>query len=257
MKTLVLGSYVIKLYDSIDELPVLNFQKYNKLMLIDAGIGSDLNDIDAHITKVGKYIASKDQEKAMQELQNMRQNLYMISSGINPRHMAFAALVASVNGEPQTDLSDTGLSKLLDRIRFAKRSRLMDFLADIKKKLNFELETYFPAIFGGDPREKEAYDELKRRTLLVLSEIKDEKDNSEEISKIDDYLFSLSKPKVFQGPESVEVGYDKSFETMCILISQKAQIDAKKCTVMAFYSAVETIKKQAEAEMKANKKTLK
>ena len=49
MKREVINNHIVILYDSIDELPIIRFHKYNKYMLIDSGIGSDLNDINVHI----------------------------------------------------------------------------------------------------------------------------------------------------------------------------------------------------------------
>ena len=56
MKNLIVNKKVVRVYDSIDEMPIVNFQKYNKYLLIDSGIGSDADDIDAHITRVAKSI---------------------------------------------------------------------------------------------------------------------------------------------------------------------------------------------------------
>ena len=41
MKTTKIGERAVVLYDSIDELPILRFHAYNKMLLIDAGVGSD------------------------------------------------------------------------------------------------------------------------------------------------------------------------------------------------------------------------
>ena len=73
-----IGKHEIKLYDSIDDMPIINFQKYNKFLLIDSGVGSDLEDIDLHITKIANYIQN-DRSLAIQELQNMRQAMYFVN----------------------------------------------------------------------------------------------------------------------------------------------------------------------------------
>ena len=77
MKSLLINKKIVRVYDSIDEMPIVNFQKYNKYLLIDSGIGSDADDIDAHIVKIAKFIKANNNKKALQELQNMRQNMYM------------------------------------------------------------------------------------------------------------------------------------------------------------------------------------
>ena len=60
MKSLLINKKIVRVYDSIDEMPIINFQKYNKYLLIDSGIGSDADDIDAHIVKIAKYIKSNN-----------------------------------------------------------------------------------------------------------------------------------------------------------------------------------------------------
>lgn len=253
MKNLIVNKKVVRVYDSIDEMPIVNFQKYNKYLLIDSGIGSDADDIDAHIVKIAKYIKSNNNKKALQELQNMRQNMYMVNNEISPKYLAFAALIHSIDGKEVNDLSDDSLKKLLQDLKDIKHSKVIDFLLWLKKKVTSELETYFPGDFV-NPKEKEAYDKLKNRTLLVLDSIINDTDNTEQIELIDTMMLNMHTPKVFIGSESVEVKYDKQFESTCLLIAQKTNMDARKMTVLQFYNAIDNIKAQAEAEAKSLKK---
>ena len=57
MRLLQLGKHKVELYDSIEDLPMMRFHKYNKMLLVDAGIGSDLNDFDRHIEKALWFLA--------------------------------------------------------------------------------------------------------------------------------------------------------------------------------------------------------
>lgn len=253
MKNLIVNKKVVRVYDSIDEMPIVNFHKYNKYLLIDSGIGSDADDIDAHITRVAKFIKANNNKKALQELQNMRQNMYMVNNEISPKYLAFAALIHSIDGKEVNDLSDDGLKKLLQDLKDIKHSKVIDFLLWLKKKVTSELETYFPGDFV-NPKEKEAYDKLKNRTLLVLDSIINDTDNTEQIELIDAMMLNMHTPKVFIGSESVEVKYDKQFESTCLLIAQKTNMDARKMTVLQFYNAIDNIKAQAEAEAKSLKK---
>ena len=253
MKSLLINKKIVRVYDSIDEMPIVNFQKYNKYLLIDSGIGSDADDIDAHIVKIAKFIKANNNKKALQELQNMRQNMYMINNEISPKYLAFAALIHSIDGKEVNDLSDDGLKKLLQDLKDIKHSKVIDFLLWLKKKVTNELETYFPGDFV-NPKEKEAYDRLKNRTLLVLDSIINNTDNTKQIESIDAMMLNMHAPKVFIGSESVEVKYDKQFESTCLLIAQKTNMDARKMTVLQFYNAIDNIKAQAEAEAKSLKK---
>ena len=253
MKSLLINKKIVRVYDSIDEMPIINFQKYNKYLLIDSGIGSDADDIDAHIIKIAKFIKANNSKKALQELQNMRQNMYMVNSEISPKYLAFTALIHSIDGKEVNDLSDDGLKKLLQDLKDIKHSKVIDFLLWLKKKVTSELETYFPGDFV-NPKEKEAYDKLKNRTLLVLDSIINNTDNTKQIESIDTMMLNMHAPKVFIGSESVEVKYDKQFESTCLLIAQKTNMDARKMTVLQFYNAIDNIKAQAEAEAKSLKK---
>ena len=253
MKNLLINKKIVRVYDSIDEMPIVNFQKYNKYLLIDSGIGSDADDIVAHIVKIAKFIKANNNKKALQELQNMRQNMYMVNNEISPKYLAFAALIHSIDGKEVNDLSDDGLKKLLQDLKDIKHSKVIDFLLWLKKKVTSELETYFPGDFV-NPKEKEAYDKLKNRTLLVLDSIINDTDNTEQIELIDTMMLNIHTPKVFVGSESVEVKYDKQFESTCLLIAQKTSMDARKMTVLQFYNAIDNIKAQAEAESKSLKK---
>ena len=77
MRTVQIGRHTVELYDSIDTLPVLRFHAYNKMILVDAGIGSDLNDWDSHAERVIRFITSDDKESAIKEIDNLRQNIYL------------------------------------------------------------------------------------------------------------------------------------------------------------------------------------
>lgn len=253
MKNLTVNKKTVRVYDSIDEMPIINFQKYNKYLLIDSGIGSDVDDIDAHIARIAKFIKSNNAKKALQELQNMRQSMYMVNSEISPKYLAFAALIHSIDGEEVNDLSDDGLKNVLAKLKEIKHSKIIDFLVWLKKKVTTELEMYFPGDFV-NPKEKDAYDKLKQRTLFVLDSMINGTDNSEQIETIDIVMLNMHSPKSYIGSESVEIKYDKQFESTCLLIAQKTSMDAKKMTVLQFYNAVDNIKQQLEAESKSVKR---
>lgn len=256
MKTLHIGGTELKVYTDIDELPIVNFQKYNKYIMLDAGLGSDIDSIDQHIINIAKLVNNNDKKKAMQELQNLRQNMYFVVNEISPKYMAFAALVHSINGEVVKDLSDESLKNIISRIQDAKHSKILDIMLWLKKKLYTELEQYFPEDFGVSAKEKSAYDKIKAKTVYLLrGVIEDDEDKyNSEIFRLDNELFSMYTPSNFAGKDSAEIKYDKQFESACALIGQKLSMDAKKMTVLSFYNSVSLIQKEAEAETKAYKR---
>lgn len=249
----VVNNHVVKLYDSVDEMPIVNYQKYNKYLLIDSNIGSTLDDYNRHVSKALMYINQGKLEQLRQELINQRQLMIMINQEVSPKYLAFAALIAEFDGTPVTDLSDDNLKSLLAQLQKAKTSLLDKLLQKVKKKLNTELSLYFPALFTS-AKEKEAYARLKERTILELEGIAEDKDNTDKISEIDTYFLGLAKPLSFLGSESAEIKHDKSFENMCILIQFKLQLKAKSLTVLEYFNAVENLNQMAKENKKLKAK---
>lgn len=249
MKKITIGNLDVELYDSIEELPMARFHKYNKMLLIDSGIGSDLSDFDAHIEKVRIYCNSDTPELAVPELDNMRQNIYFIQEGLSPKHLAFCVLVKSVNGEPCDDISPEGLQKTLDRFSDISKKDFTAPMEAVKKKIDEELQLYFPKLFD-DSLVKEYYSKLIRRTLLTLGDIinGESGDSQKQIDEITAELLTYSKPYIFSGPDNAEIQHDKSFENMCLMISQKLHIDPRNQTVLTFYNSFEYIKEMIKAE---------
>lgn len=252
MKECIINKHNVVLYDSIDELPMLRFHKYNKMLLVDAGVGSDLADFDKHIEKAIRYAHSKTPQLAAVELENMRQNVYFIQSEISPRYLAFAVLVKSIDGNPCNDLSDDGLQKIVDLFADVPNAELTAHLEAVKKKIDEELRLYFTRLFD-DATLKEYYDKLKQRTIVVLRTIIDGRATEADAKEIDDItaeLITYFNPQTFTGSESVEIRHDRQFENMCLILSQNLHVDPKKFTVLEYYNAFEYIKEQAK---KANK----
>lgn len=253
MKTVQIKGMDVELYNSIEDLPIMRFHKYNKMLLIDAGIGSDLADFDHHIEKAIRYAASTTPNLAIAELQNLRQNVYFIQSEVSPRYLAFAVLVKSVNGTPCNDLSDDGLQKIINLFSDVPNSEITAHLDAVKKKIDDELRLYFPRLFD-DATLKEYYDKLKQRTIVVLRTIIDSRATEADAKEIDNItaeLITYFHPQEFTGSDGVEIKQDRQFENMCLILSQNLHVDPKKFTVLEYYNAFEYIKEQAR---KANKR---
>lgn len=255
MKTIDIKGLSVEIYDSIEDLPICRFNKYNKMLLIDAGIGSDLADFDRHIEKTMRYAASPTPNLAITELQNLRQNVYFIQTEMSPRYLAFAVLVKSIDGKPCDDLSDDGLNKIVKLFANIPHSELTAQLDAVKKKIDDELRLYFPRLFD-DASLKEYYDKLRHRTIVVLRTIIEgqaTEADAKEIDEITAELIMYFNPQVFSGSDGVEVTHDKQFENMCLILSQNLNIDPKKFTVLEFYNAFEYVKEQFKKAKKTGK----
>ena len=241
MKGGKVNKHKVEIYDSIDELPIKRFQKFNKYMLIDSGIGSDMQDVLSHIDRAKIYIKSNP-AMAATELDNMRQSIYLLVDELSPKHMAFAALVHKIDGEEMNDISDAGLKRVLEILSEAKKGWLDGVLNSVKKKIDRELSLYFPGKFD-DATQKEYYDYLRQHTIHRLDEVITGESKEELCKEIETRMALLAKPRIFSGAKSAEIEYDKQFEEMCLILTHNLQVQPYSMTVLQFYNAFDYLKK--------------
>lgn len=238
-----LGSHKVTLYESIEELPIVRFQKYNKMLMLDAGLGSDLTALDAHLARVSEFIKNNELQDAAGEIDNLRQTLFNVQNGLTPHFMSLIPLMAEVDGEPLTDLSDENIQAVYDRLKDVTLKAYEGAASEVKKKIEEELKAYFQQ--GGESAtSKEYYELMRRRALLMLEEIEKGSDLSELIHELESQMVRLDKPRIFQGVRNAEVLYDKNFVGCCIAIAQNLNLDARKMTVLEYYRAIEVLEEQ-------------
>ena len=233
MKYFFIGKHRVKVYDSIDDLPMARFHKYNKFLLIDAGLGSDMQSFDAH-------------------MENMRQNVYIMLTEQSPQNLSFAALVAEIDDVEMNDLSDDGLERVRQMLEDAPRKDITAALQAVKKKIDEDLTLYFPSLFDSTD-EKEYYDMMKRRAQMELEQITD--GDSEErrarITELEDRMVTAVKPRTFTGRDAFGVQHDKAYMKMCLMISSNLNADATRMTVLEYYTASEYMHEMAKERQKA------
>lgn len=256
MVTVKIGKHTVEMYDTIEELPIVRFHKYQKMLLVDAGIGADIPAFDQRIERTRRFMAAGKVDKAQQELENMRQCVYLIQNGINPRHRAFAALVTKIDGQECKDISDDALAAVTAKLNDVPESELTAQFDAVKKKIDGELMLYFPSLFN-DAEVKEYYDILRKRTLEVLNGIVAgvrDPGNTTAVDKLTTALVTYSNPKLFSGPEGVEIQHDRQFENLCLVLSEQLHVKPKDYSVLEFYNAFDFVKEKAKQAEKAQKR---
>ena len=255
MREFRIGKHKVRMYDSIDDLPMARFHRYNKMLLIDAGIGSDIQSFDVHIEKVVRFMDSGDGENARKELENLRQNVFVIQSGLSPQNLSFAALVTEIDGKPCDDLSDEGLERVRQLLMDAPKKDVTSAYAEVKKKIDEDLLLYFPNVFSS-VEEREFYDNMKRRTVAQLEQITQgvTEERTQRIRQLEDRMVLAVKPKTFTGRDAFGVQHDKGYEKICLLISSNLHTDAKRMTVLEYYTANEYLQEMAKERKKTASK---
>ena len=253
MRTENINGHTLVLYNGIDEMPILNYQKYNKYLLVDAGIGPSVEAIDEKVVMLAKHINAGDKKAAIDELTNLRLSLFMAQNEISPRLMSLIAMCYSIDGEVITDYSDENIKALLAKLQTSKFSSLIELFSQVKKKIESELYVYFPQYFE-NAKEKDKIAKILNLLRAKLQFIETLQDNTSEIKALEDKLDVAEKPMSFEGKKSVEIEYDKQFESTCLLISQRAKQNPRAMTVLQFYSTLNHVETQLKAEQRAYKK---
>jgi hypothetical protein len=116
MREETIGKLSVVFYDSIDELPILRYHKFNKFISIDAGIGENPEDAARHINAIRDANHRKDFERVEQLAQNLQQCLAFSVSNVSPKSLAYAVMIKSIDGVEQTDITEYGLETTLQKV---------------------------------------------------------------------------------------------------------------------------------------------
>lgn len=247
MTTHEYNGHKVTLYDSPGELPLDRFKAFNHYLLLDQELGSTAEDLDATLTRAVQFLSAGEQDAAVQLLQNVQLLRRSVIAGLNPRMMAFAVMVYSVDGSERKDITEAGLQSTIDLLakQRLKWSDLTGLVDAVKKKLVAQLEALFPAT-AGTGKDGEVNATLRRRTLLVLDSIEAgtyQPDDARLLS-IDRELLLMFPPRPMAGKKSVEIGYIKSFERAVAIVTKWAGANAWNFTVLHFHECLELIRKQ-------------
>lgn len=256
MVTVKIGCHEVELYDAIDELPIVRFHKYQKLLMIDSGIGSDIQGFDRRIEKARRYLMTGKNEQAQKELDNLRQCVFFIMNEVAPKHLAFAVLVSKIDGQPRNEMTDDALSKTLDMLNDAPAKDLTAQLEAVKKKIDAELTTYFPKLFN-DSEVKEYFVLLRQRTMEVLRNIiagVRDPNRTKRVDELTTELITYSNPQKYDGSDGAEIQFDRQFENLCILLGHELNVQPKEYTVLEFYNAFEYLQERNKKRQQARKR---
>ena len=126
---------VLRMYNSIKELPIQISKKQQMYALQASGIGNSVGDWDLKIAKAISYLEADKKEDAVIELKNIRLNVFSALEGIDYKSLAFACMVAAENDVPITDYSESALNAKLNEWSNAGLTNgdVDEVLEDLKK----------------------------------------------------------------------------------------------------------------------------
>jgi hypothetical protein len=135
----------LTMYDSIEEIPITRFQIYNMNVMIDAGIGGDVDAFDQRCNNLRNLIVSNP-DQAIKEVLNMQQNVRFVMAKADPKMYSFVSMIHKINGRllQDDDLTEAGMQKIIAELgaqRLPVR-RVFAYLVQLKKKLMLSLTRF-------------------------------------------------------------------------------------------------------------------
>lgn len=128
-------THTIELFDSIHNLRILRFQRFNKYQMIGSEIGNTFADYDQRTQKALAFLSKNMVTEAVQELENRRQTVFNAYNEFTPVGKSFAVLVKRIDDVDYEDFSPDNLDRCLehlDRIGVTYETLLMK-LSEVKK----------------------------------------------------------------------------------------------------------------------------
>ncbi len=104
------------IHESQKQLKINRFTDFQKYVLQDVGIGSTTDHIDEHFKMLDTFLGAEQIDEARRERHNLHIGLYLQINRINIKHISFACLIDSINGEPLSDFSESNLASVCDQL---------------------------------------------------------------------------------------------------------------------------------------------
>lgn len=143
MKEITIGRHVARIYESAEDMPVVRWNKMQKMMMLSSGIGSDMDSVEKKVDRISRLLIAGSNEEAKTEVDNLKSALSLINAGVNPKSLAFAVLVHDIDGAECDDMSDDGLQKVLDRLEDLTQREVNTITYRVKKKFQAKCRRFF------------------------------------------------------------------------------------------------------------------
>lgn len=249
MREIEVRGHRIELYDGIDEMPIVRYHQFTKMLLIGDGLGCDIEALRGKVNEARLLIRDGETKKADSELVSLWQTLTFIERAVDPKSIAYAALVKSIDGEEQADHTQAGLERVRARLDgwLTKTERDAELLS-VKKKIQQEARYYFPE---NNKEDVEMVGLLERLARVKLDGMIEGRDVSGEVRRIEARMRKIRKEIDYT---QFEKDNDVLFEQGCLSITEQLGKDAKSMTVMEYEAALKLLNERAKEIEKIRKK---
>ena len=135
----------VRLFDSIKELSIERYRELKNLSLQDIGIGSDIDSVAEHFSRLHTLLTNEKTTEALQEAKNLHNNFYYMIEKIDIKSFCFVAMIESINGKNIYDFSEEGVKKTIKKLSDLglKQIQVNDIVEDVKKNLTKNFNPIF------------------------------------------------------------------------------------------------------------------
>lgn len=241
-------NHEIEIYDSIQNLPVLRFQKFNKYQMIASEIGNDFADYDKRTEKALAFLHKNMVQEAIQELNNRRQTVFNAYNEFTPIGKSFAVLIKRIDKTVYDMYAPDDLDaiiKHLNDIGFDYETS-MNKLREVKKKIETELLVYYPNFFPKNTDQNKSYLRVSRVNAMLDMIINNDDSYSDRVFEIEKEILEDDKPNIWNvwQENNMERVLEVDFQKFGISVIELSGQNLTEITTFTFYATVEHLKEK-------------
>ena len=139
----------IEVFDSIQDLGILRFQKFNKYQMQSNEVGNTFDDYDARTQKALAFLHKGMTNEAIQELSNRRLTVFNAYNEYSPIGQAFAVMVKRIDDKYYKGITSDEIDEVLEHLEKIGLGHIksMETLIEVKKKSKLNWKFIFHKIF--------------------------------------------------------------------------------------------------------------
>ena len=241
-------NHEIEIYDSIQNLPVLRFQKFNKYQMIASEIGNDFADYDKRTEKALAFLHKNMVQEAIQELNNRRQTVFNAYNEFTPIGKSFAVLIKRIDKTVYEMYAPDDLDAILKHLNDIG----LDFetsmvkLREVKKKIETELVVYYPNFFPKNTDQNKSYLRVSRVNAMLDMIINNDDSYSDRVFEIEKEILEDDKPNIWNvwQENNMERVLEVDFQKFGISVMELSGQNLTEITTFTFYATVEHLKEK-------------